>query len=40
MANFFKVLQALGLLNQVEQLLDPREDPETLAFAERKLRSP
>lgn len=38
--NFFKVLQALGLLSQVEHLLDPREDPETLAFAERKLRSP
>ncbi|MDZ7813491.1 MAG: helix-turn-helix domain-containing protein [Ideonella sp.] len=35
--NHFKVLQALGLLSQVEQLLDPRHDPETLAFAERQL---
>lgn len=35
-----KVLQALGLLSQVEKLLDPREDPETLAYAERQLRSP
>jgi transcriptional regulator with XRE-family HTH domain len=40
MGNFFKVLQALGLLSQVEKLLDPREDPETLAYAERKLRPP
>lgn len=40
MGNFFKVLQALGLLSQVEKLLDPREDPETLAYAERQLRSP
>lgn len=40
MANFFKVLQALGLLGQVDQLLDPRKDPETLAYAERQLRAP
>lgn len=40
MGNFFKVLHALGLLSQVEALLDPRVDPETLAYAERKLRSP
>lgn len=40
MANFFKVLQALGLLGQVDQLLDPRHDPETLAYAERQLRAP
>lgn len=40
MANFFKVLQALGLLGQVSQLLDPRHDPETLAYAERQLRAP
>lgn len=40
MGNFLKVLQALGLMSQAEQLLDPREDPETLAYAERKLRSP
>ena len=35
-----KVLLALGLLSQAEKLLDPRDDPETLAYAERKLRSP
>ena len=40
MGNFLKVLQALGLLGQVEKLLDPRDDPETLAYAERTLRSP
>ena len=40
MGNFLKVLQALGLLGQVEKLLDPRDDPETLAYAERNLRSP
>lgn len=38
--NLLKVLQALGLLSQIEMLLDPREDPETLAYAERKLRWP
>lgn len=37
MGNFLKVLQALGLLGQIEKLLDPREDPETLAYAERHL---
>lgn len=40
LGNFLKVLQALGLLSQAETLLDPRDDPETLAYAERKLRSP
>jgi DNA-binding XRE family transcriptional regulator len=40
LGNFLKVLQALGLLRQVEKLLDPRDDPETLAYAERNLRSP
>jgi len=40
MGNLFKVLQALGLLDQVEKLLDPRDDPETLAYAERKLGYP
>lgn len=40
MGNLLKVLQALGLLGQVEKLLDPRDDPETLAYAERSLRSP
>jgi len=38
--NLFKVLQALGLLGQVERLLDLRDDPETLAYAERNLGSP
>jgi DNA-binding XRE family transcriptional regulator len=38
--NLLKVLQGLGLLDQVDQLLDPRHDPETLAFAERQLGSP
>ncbi len=37
--NLLKVVQALGLLCQIEKLLDPREDPETLAYAERQLRS-
>jgi transcriptional regulator with XRE-family HTH domain len=40
LGNFFKVLQALGLLSQVESLLDPRDDPETLAYAQRKLSAP
>lgn len=40
MANFFKVLQAMGLLGQADQLLDPRHDPETLAYAERQLKAP
>lgn len=40
LGNFLKVLLALGLLGQAEKLLDPRDDPETLAYAERKLRSP
>jgi len=40
LGNFFKVLQALGLLSQVETLLDPREDPETVAYAQRHLGSP
>lgn len=39
-ANLLKVIDAFGLLSQVEQLLDPRNDPETLAFAERKLGFP
>ncbi|WP_439687101.1 helix-turn-helix domain-containing protein [Cupriavidus oxalaticus] len=33
--NFLKVLQGLNLLSQVDELLDPRRDPETVAFAER-----
>lgn len=40
LGNFFKVLQALGLLSQAEQLLDPRDDPETVAYAQRQLKSP
>ena len=35
--NLLKVIQALGLLGQIEKLLDPRVDPETLAYAERNL---
>lgn len=35
--NLFKLLQALGLLGQVERLLDPADDPETLAYAQRTL---
>ncbi len=40
LGNLLKVLQALGLLSQIERLLDPRDDPETLAYAERNLRKP
>lgn len=40
LGNFCKVLDALGLLDQLEQLLDARQDPETLAFAQRKLGLP
>lgn len=40
LGNLLKVLQALGLLSQVEKLLDPRDDPETLAYAQRRLSSP
>lgn len=35
--NLLKVLQGLGLMEQVEQVLDPRCDPEVLPFAERRL---
>ena len=38
LGNLLKVLQALGLLAQVEKLLDPHDDPETVAYAERHLR--
>lgn len=34
--NLLKVLQGLNLLDQVEELLDPRHDPETVAFAQRR----
>jgi DNA-binding XRE family transcriptional regulator len=37
MGNFLKVLQALGLLDQIETLLDPGLDPETVAYAQRKI---
>ena len=40
MGNFLKVLQALGLLSQIEGLLDPSEDPQTVAYAQRKLKLP
>jgi len=35
--NFLKVLKGLGLLDQVDQLLDPARDPETVRYAERML---
>ncbi len=35
--NFLKVLQGLQLLEQMEGLLDPRLDPETVNFAERQV---
>jgi transcriptional regulator with XRE-family HTH domain len=38
MGNLLKVLQALGLMGQIEKLLDPSDDPETVAYAERQLR--
>lgn len=34
--NLLKVLQGLNLLGQIEELLDPRHDPETVAFAQRR----
>lgn len=40
LGNFLKVLQALGLLAQAEKLLDPSDDPQTLAFAQRHLKLP
>jgi len=38
LGNLLKVLQALGLMGQIEKLLDPSDDPETVAYAERHLR--
>ena len=38
LGNLLKVLQAMGLLGQLEKLLDPSDDPETVAYAERHLR--
>lgn len=37
--NVFKVLEALRLLGQVEQLLAPERDPELVNFALRTLKS-
>jgi cytoskeletal protein RodZ len=37
LGNFLKVLQGLNLLDQVEDWLDPRRDPETVNFVERRL---
>lgn len=37
MGNFLKVMQGLQLLDQLEHLLDPKDDPEAVAFAERQL---
>ncbi len=35
--NLLKVLQGLQLLGQLDELLDPRRDPEAIAFAERQV---
>ena len=35
--NLLKVLDSLGLLSQMDSVLDPARDPETVAFAMRKL---
>lgn len=35
--NVAKVLQGLGTLEQLDSLLDPRQDPEVLPFAQRRL---
>jgi DNA-binding XRE family transcriptional regulator len=40
LGHFIKVLQALGLHDQLDHLLDPRLDPETVAYAERTLQRP
>lgn len=37
LGNFLKVLQGFNLLDQVEDWLDPRRDPETVNFVERRL---
>ncbi|MFG6414324.1 helix-turn-helix domain-containing protein [Roseateles sp. DC23W] len=34
--NILRVLQSMGLLDQVEELFDAKRDPEAIAFAERK----
>lgn len=38
LGNVLKVLQGLGLLEQIEQLLDPKVDPQSATFAERTLK--
>lgn len=38
-ANLFKVLSALKLLDQAHQLLQPERDPELVRFAQRTLKS-
>lgn len=35
--NFLKVMQGLDLLEQIDDLLDARRDPETAPFAQRHL---
>lgn len=35
--NCLKVMQGLNLLDQIDELLDPRRDPETAGFAQRTL---
>lgn len=38
LGNLCKVLEALGLLGQLEDLLRPERDPEFVAFARQQLR--
>lgn len=39
LGNFLRVMQALDLLGQFEDLLDPKRDPAAVDFAERMLGS-
>ncbi|MDG0835716.1 helix-turn-helix domain-containing protein [Pelomonas saccharophila] len=38
LGNALKVFQALDLLGQIDQLLDPQVDPQSVTFAERTLK--
>lgn len=38
LGNALKVFLALGLLGQIDALLDPQVDPQSVAFAERTLK--
>jgi len=37
LGNCLKVMQGLNLLDQIDELLDPRRDPETASFAQRQI---